>query len=210
MIGSVTTHHPLLLCLLSSVTSVLSLCDHVRAWASNPGGMPLTLPAHIWADAVTGDQSVLGFAHLLPATRCRSTPGGIRTPKHDILSIAARLWPTGALCALVWSRRPAGFRTSTSAPTYRRAYVYVGFVWVAVAAFPIVYLPLPPKHSPCKVFAPDLTFSEKPYYSILHPIAISKPACILSRFPPNATYSRAQFPFSYPNRTSYTISLYRP
>ena len=62
--------------------------------------MPLTLPAHTWADAVAGDQSVLGFAHLLPTTRCRSTPGGIRTPKHDILSIAARLWPTGA-CALI-------------------------------------------------------------------------------------------------------------
>ena len=64
MIGSVTTHHPLLLCLLSSVTSVLHLCDHVRAWASNPGGMPLTLSAYIWADAVAGDQSVLGFAYL--------------------------------------------------------------------------------------------------------------------------------------------------
>ena len=85
MIGSVTTHHPLLLCLLSSVTSVLRLCDHVRAWASNPGGMPLTLSAQIWADAVTGDQSALGFAYLFPGIRCRSAFGGTRTHTDALL-----------------------------------------------------------------------------------------------------------------------------
>ena len=43
-----------------------------------------------------------------------------------------------------------------------------GVVWVAGAAFSIVHLPLFPETFPCKVFAPELTLSEKPYYLIIH------------------------------------------
>ena len=51
------------------------------------GQMPSRVISPFWALRI-----------FFPGIRYRSTPGGIRTPKHDILSIAARLWPTGALC----------------------------------------------------------------------------------------------------------------